>query len=87
MFKAFSKAQGKRVNGARGKAKYSFIFTFILEVVTFGYYSLIIHGCFLLYSNYEKLCMIDLVGSKHVLEIVFKLFFGLLQDLLHSADF
>lgn len=78
MFKAFSKAQGKHANGARGKAKYSFIFTFILEV-TFAYYSLIIHGCFLLYSNYEKLCMMDLVGSKNVLEIVFKLFFGLLQ--------
>lgn len=39
MFKAFSKAQGKRVNGARGKAKSSFIFTFILEVVTFAYYN------------------------------------------------
>lgn len=31
--------------------------------------------------------MMDLLGSKHVLEIVFKLFFGLLQDLLYSADF
>lgn len=78
MFKAFSKAQGKHGNAARSKAKYSFIFTFILEV-TFAYYRLIIHGCFPLYINYEKLCMMDLMGSKHVLEIVFKSFFGLLQ--------
>lgn len=76
MFKAFSKAQYKRVNGARGKAK---IFIHLHIYLRGSDIWLLQFNQFLLYSNYEKLCMMDLVGSKHVLEIVFKLFFGLLQ--------